>query len=168
MATSLECDCRADHRGEVGAAQTKRRPPHDDCADVRSIVTEVRTSAAPTKLNCRLTPPAQRVSTHETFSPRQVTHLASPGLCGMSAIHAKRRPQVSLRSTTTARPSDFRSALTRSLSFDGPMTLVPANDNGFPSGQWLDPRLQQLGHCEQNCAALSLACSPLRTARRRC
>ena len=68
-----------------------------------------------------------------------------------------RRQQVFLRFATTARLSDFRSALTRCCSFDEPCEgsvgmaaggeskgLRPANDNGSRSDQSLDPRILRI------------------------
>ena len=73
------------------------------------------------------------------------------------------------------RLSDFPSALTRCFSFDGPDEGVamdeerkeprPANDNGYRSGQSLDPRIPRIAAARtlrHHRAALSL---PKRAAR---
>src|SRR6266404_2260642 len=68
----------------------------------------------------RLTPLARRVSAHTASSSTAITNSARRALRHLGDAAPNRRPQVSLRSTTTARLSGFRSALTRCLSFDGP------------------------------------------------
>jgi hypothetical protein len=161
------------HAVATGAREGERKQERVNAACLSSLVRKARaqvTVRRPHEGRGGFTPLARRVSTHKASSSTAITHSAVGGFAACRRCASNRRPHVSLRSTATARLSDFRSALTlcfRSMDLTrewrwtrNEKSLVPSMTTDLAPVSRLTREirgLQQLGHCEHHRAALSLA-----------